>query len=250
MTNKNIQQCKKKANCKLTAKYNYIGNKYPIYCRKHKKKNMINLIDGKCNHGLFTKCNQYAFLADANKKSAKIYCLYHGKITMINIMKMNCKYCDKRAFFNYPNLSIPKFCNDHKQFNMIVSIKRICRKKLCKNYASFNKKGKIMPKYCNIHAKNRMINVKYICRVKKCLNLAQYSYLGGYYPLFCYDHRKNSKYKTIKAFNICNNKNCNLISSYGYRNDNIKLYCLHHKTKSMVNIDNIVKYRYVLVNNY
>ena len=77
--------------CKLSAQFNYIKESIGLYCKKHKKIDMINVIKKKCN---FEGCDVIPGFNFKGKSA--IYCFIHKEPDMINVNSKSCKtyLCD------------------------------------------------------------------------------------------------------------------------------------------------------------
>ena len=230
-------KCKKQKDCSNDAKYNYVGNKHPIYCKKHKKRKMINLVDGKCSHGIINKCVERGCMITAEGKSQKLYCRLHANSKMINVNRLRCTQCNERAFFCKDKYYVPVSCNKHRTMDMSVTMRRKCHVDGCEKRARFNRKGKFIPLYCSHHAKYGMIYTMFICRRKPCTELAKYCFVGYHYPFVCKAHTEGIKKKMIKSFGRCNEDECNKRAQWGYYSTWLRMYCTEHKKTDMVDID-------------
>lgn len=67
-------------NCNKYASFNYLYNKYPLYCKKHKKDEMVDVSHEKCINQYCNIRASFGFL-----KGRKLYCLKHKSEFMINL---------------------------------------------------------------------------------------------------------------------------------------------------------------------
>ena len=68
--------------CKLLASFGYADTRIRFYCKKHKKDNMINVVNPLC---LQEGCSTQATFGIA--ESRKLFCSKHKKVGMLHISK-------------------------------------------------------------------------------------------------------------------------------------------------------------------
>ena len=81
----------KEVDCKKYAYYNFENEKKKLYCRKHKKENMVNKVTKKLKK---------------NNKCKYLNCKKFAKLDFCNQHRYKCLSCDTKIKTN-------KFCKDH-----------------------------------------------------------------------------------------------------------------------------------------
>lgn len=236
MVNKKNRICQF-GDCITQCKFNIPGAKFSLYCSKHKKEGMIDITSKKCLH-----CNTRANFNLIGGKP--LYCLEHKTEEMVNIKSKKCLHCHKRPNFNLEGSKIPIYCSEHKLENMIDIVSKKCLN--CNKGANFNREGFKIPIYCSKHKLENMVDV----RSKKCLNCnkrANFNIPGSNIGLYCYNH-KNEEMINVKAkkclTNLCNINVSTKYKGYCYRCF-IFMYPDHplirnHKTKDKAVTDFII----------
>ena len=125
-------------NCKEYAYYNFENKKKKLYCRQHKKDNMVNKITKKIKND--NKCKYL----DCKKYTKKDFCNKH---------RYKCLSCDTRIKSN-------KLCKDH--------INPKCKHEKCNRDANYRKLkvGNCTLKntnfeYCSYHRPKNSININF-----------------------------------------------------------------------------------------
>ncbi len=256
--------------CKLVARYNFHFETVAIFCYKHKKCEMINVVDTKCTYiGCFNlpyynhpnskkphfcsmhkldnmvnvyyklclSCVKYAQYnyADNNKP---IYCIDHKYDNMINVVskyKKNyfCTFdnCTKTKIFNFPHIKSPLFCFEHSQFGMInVRVKR-CEFKFCIDIAVFGFQHLNKPVFCSKHKENDMICVfERSCLINDCVYEPTFNFPNQHFGLFCKIHAKHGM---INVFKKCKFEFCCNARLFGFTNKKLR-FCFDHKKDGMI----------------
>ena len=99
----------REVDCKKYAYYNFENENEKLYCRKHKKENMVNKITKKIKND--NKCKYL----DCKKYTEKDFC---------NMHRYKCLSCDTRIKYN-------KLCKDH--------INPKCKHEKCNRPANYRK---------------------------------------------------------------------------------------------------------------
>lgn len=189
------EKCKKhKGDCKYqfdicmcgksTPSYNKPLKKKPMYCKKCKTDNMINLKRKRCK---IKKCIHKPYFNYPNETDG-IFCIYHKRARMINIIENRCEEigCKNDAYYNYPNEKYVKYCDEHKKETMIIINKfnKLCEEPHCINKSRVFDFPGGNGLYCKKHKKNGMINIK----LKKCQcekGVAYYNIETEKQPKYC-----------------------------------------------------------------
>jgi hypothetical protein len=180
-------KCAYENNCESWGVYNYETETQPLYCKKHKLENMIDLVNLSklCkNEG----CKYYALYNNENEDKP-LYCKFHKTENMECKIKQVCDYedCELTASYNYPDKKTRLKCSKHKEEGMIDHRHSFCIEPNCDTQASFNYIGEKKYLYCMKHKKDDMINVKSPrCKFENCLVMGNKKYDG--YCLFCFVH--------------------------------------------------------------
>jgi hypothetical protein len=255
--------------CMKIARYNYKEKNTPLYCRKHKKNEMVDVIFRYENEYKNTKCQECDEDALYNYYPPAMYCRKHKKDNMIVVAPARCLECGKRANFNYPdskpgiycsvhklkgmvNIYAPKcrecdkiayygpketrerfYCATHKKTGMVANNAKICLE--CDRTAKFNYEGE-KPKYCEIHKKDNMVNVSPSrCRYPGCTRFAKYRNKNNTSLRFCRLH----KLKGMTMKSICSVEGCERRAIYSFEGSRRTKFCELHKKKGMINREEI-----------
>ncbi len=154
-----------------------------IYCKEHKKSDMVYVTHKKCRHEGCTKLPSYNSITE----NIPIFCKEHKLTSMIDIKSKKCqnKGCTKQPSYNSINESIPKYCKEHKEFNMVDVKNKKCQYENCTKQPSYNLKNEKIPIFCYEHKKPDMVNVRdKKCKSEWCDTLANLKYDG--YCAYCY----------------------------------------------------------------
>jgi ferredoxin-like protein FixX len=249
----------KENGCDVRASFNNNGEKKALYCAKHKKDGMVNVISKKC-----LDCDK---IPNFNVKgfTKALYCAKHKKDGMIDVKSKKCLECDKQPAFNLKGELNGLYCADHKKDGMVNLKSKKCLE--CDKQPAFNLKGEMKGLYCAEHKKDGMIDVK----SKKCLECDKqpvFNIKSETNGLYCTEHKKdgmiNVKSKTClecdkqPVFNLqgelnglyCNKHkkdgminvrdkkclDCDKIPNFNVEGETTGLYCRKHKKDEMVNV--------------
>jgi len=212
--------------CNLQSSFNYPTESFGIYCSKHKKIGMINVIKKRCMHPDCNTCPVYNYSGE----NLGIYCKLHKKPEMIDVKCKRCAYsnCNKRASFNNSKEHIGKYCKIHKKPEMIdVKCKR-CEYSNCNKRASFNDSKEHTGKYCNLHKQLNMINVtNKRCVHPNCNKKASFGDSKEHIGKYCGVHKQPDMINVTS--NRCAHPNCNIWPLYNYPGERAKFCCIHKK---------------------
>lgn len=172
--------------CKRNPIYNIKGEKKGLYCKDHKKEQMVCVSLKKC---IEEGCE---VTAKFNTKGLKkgLYCKTHRKEGMIDVLATSCieKDCDQRATFNKKGEK-PKYCGLHKKKDMMDVRHKRCLEDGCDKEPSYGKVGTKGRMYCAEHKKDGMsyIIVHKTCNTPLCgVTPSSKKYEG--YCLRCFIH--------------------------------------------------------------
>jgi hypothetical protein len=116
-------------NCKTRPSYNFKGEKQPIYCNKHKKDGMTDIISKTC---IFENCKTQPSYNFKGEKQP-IYCNKHKKDGMTDIINKTCIFenCKTQPSYNFKGEKQPIYCNKHKKDGMLNIINKTCISEWC-----------------------------------------------------------------------------------------------------------------------
>jgi len=139
--------------CDKIPLFNYIGSKYPLFCKKHQKEDMEPINQTECS---FLNCQRPACSISIDNLNTN-YCLLHREKNYFRSpIKCSIPNCLKIATLYLPGEIKPSFCIKHRTTDSNI---RLCehRKIKCQfsNCSSeileYGYETNIYPIYCNIH---------------------------------------------------------------------------------------------------
>ena len=159
--------------------FNFKDEKRGLYCKKHKKEEMVDVVHKKC-----LDCDKIP-LFNFKDKNSGIYCKKHAKENMVCILSIKCLEpdCFIQPSFNFKDKKSGIYCKEHKKENMVDVDNIKCLD--CDKRPHFNFENKKKGLYCFDHKKDKMIDVSH----KRCLtNMCQLRGTKKYegYCLFCF----------------------------------------------------------------
>ena len=218
--------------CKTISNFNYKGQKKGLYCLKHKKDDMINVVNKRCQEDDCTTRASYNY---EGKKA--LYCSKHKIDGMINIVSKRCREdgCMTVPNYNFEDKKKGLYCLKHKKDNMINIVTKRCREDDCNKNPLYNFEGKKNGLYCLKHKKDGMIDiVNKRCQEYGCKIQSTYNYEGEKKGLYCKSHKKENMIDI--RHKRCQEDGCNTRPSYNYKDEKKSLYCLKHKKENMIDI--------------
>lgn len=227
-----MKYCKDE-NCNIRPCYNFEDETSPIYCKSHKKENMIDVKSKKCLEENCTTRPCYNF---EGEKTA-IYCKTHKKENMVDIKSKRCKEenCTTRPSYNYEGETLPLYCNTHKRANMINIMCERCTEEDCKIRPSYNFEGEKTAIYCKTHRKENMIDIRSKrCKEENCKKGPSYNFEGETIPMYCKEHKKDAMVDV--GSKQCSEEACTTYPSYNVEGETIPIYCKKHKQYDMVDV--------------
>ena len=228
ITQKN-KLCKEK-NCSTQGVYNFPSETNGLYCSKHSKDGMIDVVTKKC---IFQNCNKKPNFNFENEKIA-LYCSEHSLDGMINIYSQNCIIggCNISASYNYKEFKDRLYCAKHALKDMIDIVNRRCIIEGCDILAKYNLKGEKNVLYCAKHKLENMIHLyPTYCLENNCEVFPSFNY-KGFSAKYCLKHKKDNMINVTD--NYC--KYCEKLASYNYLECTERLYCSSHKKIGMINL--------------
>jgi len=149
--------------------------------------------------------------------------------------KCEFKDCKKHPVFNLEGEKVRRFCNEHKEVNMVNVKTKKCDFKGCKKIPTYNFEGQPNAHFCNEHKEVNMVNVKdKKCKFKGCKKIPVFNFEGELKAFFCKEHREANmidvKHKT------CEFKGCKTRPNFNIEGETIARFCNQHKEVNMVNV--------------
>lgn len=201
--------------CEKHATYNYEGETIRLYCKTHKKNNMINIVNKCLENGCKIRAN---FNFEGETKA--LYCNNHKKDNMQNVKNIKCieKGCNKDANYNFENIKKKLYCHEHMKPGMKNIFAKKCLFNGCKKMPSFNLPNETKPLYCSSHKTDAMQDLKSKrCEFIGCNKYPNYNFIGMK-PIFCYIHKQNLMVDVKN--NLCKFEGC-----YTRATNKYKGYC-------------------------
>jgi len=222
-------------NCMTRPNYNLPTETKALYCFEHKKENMIDVTNKRCCQDNCIK--QPVFNLPTETKG--LYCFEHKKENMIDIVSKRCfeDNCMKIPAFNLPTETKGLYCSEHKKENMIDIVSKRCCQDNCMKRPTFNLPTETKGLYCSEHKKENMIDVinKRCCQ-ENCMKIPAFNLPTEFKALYCFDHKKEDMIN-VKS-KRCYQENCIKIPNFNLPTEFKALYCFEHKTNDMINITN------------
>lgn len=218
------------AGCKTRARFNFSGEKKPLYCGTHKLQNMMNISTKKCEHD---GCMVRAQFNVPGLKSG-IYCFEHKLDGMINVINKKCaeKDCFTRPVYNSPDKTVGIYCFSHKKEGMEDVVSKKCAENGCKIKPNYNTPGNTIGLYCVQHKKENMEDVTCKrCAHEGCNKNPSFNVPTETIGLYCSAHKlEGMEDVTHKK---CAHKGCKIQPCFNFERQR-PLYCVEHKLEGMV----------------
>lgn len=205
----------KEVNCETRALYSTEGLSKPEYCRNHKKKDMIDVLNKRCN---FINCKKYRIYGLTQSKPE--YCTDHKLENMIKKSNKICntENCGKSPSYNIKG-KLPLYCSEHKLKNMIDVKHKSCEEELCRRNKIYGLKNE-EPKYCRSHKKDGMVDLIHkLCEVDNCPTRPVFGTVDKN-PTHCASHKSGNMKNVV-------DKHCTNCSLYKVvkKNNYLCYYC-------------------------
>ena len=218
--------------CSIRAEFNVDGKK-PKYCNRHKKDNMIKLINKSLCE--IEGCDITPMYNNKGEKKGRL-CGNHKTEDMINVYKKVCEEegCEINAGFNNPGEKPGKYCSKHKKLGMVDIDKISCEHDKCNISPCYNYKGETTGKYCKKHKLDGMIDVEHPC-CKEDLCSVRPSYgMSDNKEEYCFTHKKEGMVNLINR--ECEEQDCKNTPNFNKEGETIGRCCSKHKKDGMVDI--------------
>ena len=219
-------------NCTSRPSYNLPTEKKSLYCKEHKKDNMIIVKNRQCNN---ENCNKQASY-NISTENIPLYCKEHIKENMIDIRSKRCLYenCNRGPSYNLPTEKTPLYCKEHKQDNMVNVKSYKCLYENCPKRPSYNIPTKKTALYCKEHKQDDMIDVKHKkCAYENCTILPSFNLPTEKTPLYCGEHKQLSMINLGKK--NCQKSKCKELAIFGFK-DKKPYFCINHRQPKMINL--------------
>lgn len=253
--------------CDKKASFNFLEKKKAIFCKDHKKENMINKRVTKLCSGIHDeKCSNipsYGLIGGLYKDA--LYCskcfhkLGEDKDKYEDVVHKKCKNitnnirCKKNPCFSYQGENA-MYCSQHALKDMINVIDNKCiyeeilsdnQIMKCNKIATYGKIDSRTKLYCHIHSllegdceDKSHKKCEYIYENDQpCDSRAIYGNVGTGEKKFCRSHASNDMIDNESV--LCSIEKCKKRAIYGYISDRKKLFCTEH-SKGVDNIHNLI----------
>ena len=197
-----------------------------VYCKKHKKPGMVNVVSKRCAHEEGCGSPNPSFNFPGSKQGE--YCSEHLKPGMVNVKHKRCAHeegCGSLSpNFNFPGSKQGVYCKKHLKPGMenVVS-KRCAHEEGCGRQPCFNFPGSKGGVYCEKHQKPGMVDVvhKRCADEEGCGSISRtFNFPGMKGGVYCYKHQKPGMVDVVNK--RCNSDLCDIFSSKKY-----DWYCVH-----------------------
>jgi hypothetical protein len=251
--------------CNLDAKYNVNGIKPAIYCKNHRKENMLHVELNRCQYkgcltvatfnepgikkGIFCKPHAPDGYIDNTRSKCDLCdtvpqyridmdtpatrCSKHKLEGMVKKNYGHCDMCEIKATYNFPDQAIATKCKSHAEPNMVDIKHKLCI--ACKRTRpSFNYIGETVGLYCAACKLDDMICVlSKMCIVEGCK-------IGPSYGIdkrtHCFKHHDKLTMKRIGKSSLC--QDCGKRASFNFIGEITPIKCKEHMEVSMIDVIN------------
>jgi hypothetical protein len=216
--------------CKTQPSFNKEGESTPLYCSRHKLKNMVNVKNKTCIH---PDCKTQPTFNNEGETTA-LYCSEHKLDWMIDVKHKTCIHpnCKIIPIFNKEGESIAMYCATHKKEGMVDIKNKSCIHSDCKKQPAFNKEGETTGLYCSAHKLDGMVNVKdKTCIHPDCKIIPAFNKEGETTRLYCLAHKLDGM---VNIHKTCIHLDCKKQPSFNKEGESTGLYCSLHKLDNMV----------------
>ena len=201
--------------CKKIASFNIPGEKSGLYCNSHREEGMIN-VKSKNKRCIFEGCDIRGNFNTPGQKSG-LYCAKHRKESMEDVVRKRCIFegCNKNSIYNTPGEKSGLYCKDHREEGMVDVVNKKCIFEGCNKYPTYNIPGETKALFCKEHREDGMVNVvNKKCIIEGCDTRPYYNTPGKTSGLYCNSHREDSMVDVIHK--RCKNDWCDTISNPKY----------------------------------
>ncbi len=179
-----IKHAKCKASgCTTRPSFNVAGSSKGLYCIEHKKDGMVDVVSDQCAEKDCTTRPSYGL-----PNGSATHCVKHKTKDMIDVVHDQCRHedCIVRPTFGVEGTKLALYCEDHTKPGLVNVVSKICEHKGCKTLAGFNFRDK-PAKFCNKHKEENMVDVNHVkCKTELCDTRPSSKFEG--YCLYCFVH--------------------------------------------------------------
>jgi len=201
-----------------------------IFCAKHKKSNMIDVNNRRCEEANCPKNPNFGLEGGKAR-----FCADHKQSDMINVISRRCEEanCNKIPIFGVQS-NKPRFCADHKKSDMFDVINRCCEEINCQKQPNFGVEGK-KARFCMEHKESDMINVvSRRCEEASCQKHPHFG-VEGEKARFCVEHKLPGMIDVQSR--RCEEASCQKQPVYGLEGEKSR-FCVEHKESDMIDVVN------------
>jgi len=142
-------------------------------------------------------CGKFANFGLASEQVIK-WCKSHKipgciNLTLFSQMKSTrlCRFCPKKASFNYPGMKNPAVCKTHISPNMTSYANKKCLANKCKIRAIYGFTDDMRTIYCKEHRRVGTEDIiNNICNIPGCKNVSKYNIIRSLIPIYCESHKR------------------------------------------------------------
>jgi hypothetical protein len=224
-----------KTGCNIRPTFNFEGEIICKYCKEHAEPGMIDIKNKKCQK---EGCNTRPSYNFENETTVK-YCKEHAEPDMIDIIHKKCEKegCNKRPSYNFDNETIVKYCKEHAELDMIDIVSKRCHKEGCNKRPSYNFENETTVKYCKEHAEPDMIDIIHKkCEKEGCNKIPSYNFDNETTVKYCKEHAEPDMIDM--KHKKCEKDGCNIRPTFNFDNETIAKYCKEHAEPDMIDIKN------------
>jgi hypothetical protein len=191
---------------------------------------MVNVISKLCE---FIGCEIQPSYNILGKNKGR-FCNIHKESDMIDVINKKCKMigCNTIPVYNNPGEIRGLYCVKHKDISMINVVGKTCEIDGCDTKPSYNYRGESSMRFCSIHKEPEMICIiNKTCEMDKCEKYPRYNTPGEIGGRFCINHKETNMINVISK--ICEANNCSKRANFGWLSKGITT-CATHKQKGMI----------------
>ena len=144
-------------------------------------------------------------------------------------------HCGTRASFNFHGEKKGKFCDTHKEPQMINVVSKLCEIDGCLTRPNYNNLGEKTPRFCKKHKELHMVDIKHkMCEVDGCLIIPVYNNPRETKGRFCAEHKEPNMINVVSK--LCEIDGCLIQPCYNNPGETIGRFCKEHKEPQMIDV--------------
>jgi hypothetical protein len=234
MVNVKDRRCQQEG-CETIPSYNHRGERRGLFCVRHKLPGMVNVKNATCSHDGCMKQPRYNV---RGKKYVGAYCGKHRLPGMEDVSTRRCQHegCHNvQPRYNFEGEARGMFCSHHRVRGMVNVTERWCQYEGCRKQPVFNHETETRGAYCASHRLPDMVDVKNPkCRQPGCRKQPRYNYRALKKGVFCAAHRLPDMVDILSP--QCRHEGCSKQPTYNHEGETVALYCQAHQEAGMVNV--------------